>query len=131
MDAPDLGGFISSTTIVNASLWRMGQLKSGDTIQYRRVSLEDALHARAKLEIYLKSVSALVAGECDVNDIEPIFNSELPESTVSRTWGNALIHSTLLRDSGIFMEFRQVRNTPFHVGYQALTAAGRVVTTFY
>lgn len=114
MDAPDLGGFISSTTIVNASLWRMGQLKSGDTIQYRRVSLKDALKAREELERFLENVSGLVGGQCEVDNIKPISNSELPESTVSGTWGKALIHGTVLKESGIPMSFRQVRNNGFH-----------------
>jgi hypothetical protein len=131
VDAPDLGGFISSTTIVNASLWRMGQLKSGDTIQYRRVSLKDALKAREKLERFLENVSGLVAGQCDVDNIEPISNSELPESTVSGTWGKALIHSTVLGESGIPMSFRQVRNTGFHFSCRLLTFPGRVEMTFY
>jgi hypothetical protein len=87
----------------------MGQLKSGDTIQYRRVSLTDALRARAKLEQFLKSVSALVAGHCDLDTIEPISNSELPESTASGNWGKALIHTSELGESGIPMKFRQVR----------------------
>ncbi|KAJ5168790.1 Allophanate hydrolase subunit 2 [Penicillium canariense] len=107
VDAPDLGGFISSTTIVKASLWRMGQLKSGDTIQYRRVSLKDALRARAELERFLESVSAIVAGQCDIDSVEPISNSTLPESTVSGNWGKALIYSTDLGESGIPMTFRQ------------------------
>lgn len=131
MDAPDLGGFISSTTIVNASLWRMGQLKSGDTIQYRRVSLKDALQAREKLERFLESVSGLVAGQCDVSTIEPISNSELPESTMSGNWGKALIHSTVLGESGISMSFRQVRNTAFHIAHQLLTFPCRVEMTSY
>ncbi|KAK4869321.1 hypothetical protein LT330_006321 [Penicillium expansum] len=107
IDAPDLGGFISSTTIVKGSLWRMGQLKSGDTIQYRRVSLKDALRARAELKQFMESVSALVAGQCNMDIIKPIFAPTLPESTVSGNWGKALIYRTELSESGIPMTFRQ------------------------
>ncbi|KAJ5501994.1 Allophanate hydrolase subunit 2 [Penicillium fimorum] len=107
VDAPDLGSFISSTTIVKASLWRMGQLKSGDTIQYRRVSLEDALRARAELEQFIESVSALVAGQCNMDSIKPIFASTLPESTLSGNWGKALVYRTELSESGIPMTFIQ------------------------
>lgn len=131
VDAPDLGGFISSTTIVNASLWRMGQLKSGDTIRYRRISLKDALLARGKLERFLENVASLVAGHCDVNNIEPISNSKLPESTISGNWGKALIHSTVLGESGIFMTFRQVRSILSSFAHPILTVGGRVVMTFY
>lgn len=109
----------------------MGQLKSGDTIQYRRVSLKDALRARTKLEQFLENVLALVAGQCDVNTIEPISNSELPESTASGTWAKALIHSTKLRESAIPMTFRQVRDTPLCFTHQPLTATGRVGMSSY
>ncbi|KAJ5125043.1 uncharacterized protein N7515_008868 [Penicillium bovifimosum] len=106
VDAPDLGGFISSTTIVKGSLWRMGQLKSGDTLQYHRVSLEDALKMSAQLEMFLENLSALVAGQCSADTIEPIPTS-LPQSTISGSWGKSLVHRTELKESEIDMIFRQ------------------------
>ena len=117
MDGPDLGGFISSTTIVKGSLWRMGQLKSGDTIQYRRVSLKDALHLRAKMDKFLENVAALVDGQCDPNIIEPISESAPPESTISGNWGKALVYRTELGKSGVDMTFRQVRDSPSYYSY--------------
>lgn len=104
----------------------MGQLKSGDTIQYRRVSLKDALHARAELEQFMESVSALVAGKCNVDSIKPIFASTLPESTVSGNWGKALIYQTELIEGGISMTFRQVSDRSGYYDPQFLIAAGRV-----
>jgi urea carboxylase len=111
VDAPDLGGFISTTTIVKGSLWRMGQLKSGDTIQYHRVSLEDALKLSAQLERFLENLSALVTGQCNADAIEPI-SASLPESTISGGWEKSLVHRTELNESEIHMTFRQVRNSP-------------------
>lgn len=104
----------------------MGQLKSGDTIQYRRVSLKDALHARAELEQFMESVSALVAGKCNINIIKPIFASTLPESTVSGNWGKALIYESELIEGGMSMAFRQVSDRSGNYNYQFLTAAFRV-----
>lgn len=83
-------------------------MKSGDTIQYRRVSLNDALKIRAQLEKFLEDVSAFVVGLCDSDNIEPISFSTLPESTVSGNWGKALVHHTNLDESGLSMTFRQV-----------------------
>ena len=111
---------------MKASLWRMGQLKSGDTIQYRRVSLKDALRARAELEQFMESVSALVAGQCNMDSIKPIFASTLPESTVSGNWGKALIYETELIEGGISMTFRQVSDRSGYYNHQFLTAADRV-----
>ena len=107
----------------------MGQLKSGDTIQYRRVSLNDALHARVEMEQFIEGVSALVAGQNKLDNIKPIAAFTLPESTVSGNWGNALVYRTELSEPGISMTFRQVRDHPSYHANQFLTAAGRVETS--
>ena len=41
-DGPSLGGFVCPATIVSAELWKVGQLKPGDTVRFRRVTREDA-----------------------------------------------------------------------------------------
>jgi urea carboxylase len=37
-DGPSLGGFVCPATIVQAELWKMGQLKAGDTIRFKRLT---------------------------------------------------------------------------------------------
>ena len=37
-DGPSLGGFVCPATIVQAELWKMGQLKAGDKIRFKRIS---------------------------------------------------------------------------------------------
>ena len=34
-DGPSLGGFVCPATIVQGELWKMGQLKPGDTVRFR------------------------------------------------------------------------------------------------
>ncbi len=41
-DGPSLGGFVCPATIVAADIWKMGQLRPGDTIRFRRVTQEEA-----------------------------------------------------------------------------------------
>ncbi len=41
-DGPSLGGFVCPATIVQAELWKMGQLKPGDTVRFKRLSQSDA-----------------------------------------------------------------------------------------
>ncbi len=41
-DGPSLGGFVCPATIVQAELWKMGQLKAGDTVRFRKLSLDQA-----------------------------------------------------------------------------------------
>ena len=42
-DGPSLGGFVCPVTIVQAELWKMGQLKPGDSVRFCRMSMEQAL----------------------------------------------------------------------------------------
>ena len=42
-DGPSLGGFVCPVTIIQAELWKMGQLKPGDNVRFCRMSAEQAL----------------------------------------------------------------------------------------
>ncbi len=41
-DGPSLGGFVCPVTIVNAELWKVGQLKPGDTVRFIPITLAEA-----------------------------------------------------------------------------------------
>lgn len=41
-DGPSLGGFVCPATIVQAELWKIGQLRPGDRVRFRRLSQADA-----------------------------------------------------------------------------------------
>ncbi len=41
-DGPSLGGFVCPAIIVEAERWKMGQLKAGDTVRFRRITLAQA-----------------------------------------------------------------------------------------
>ena len=59
-DGPSLGGFVCPATIVQAELWKMGQLKSGDKIRFKRLTQLEA----ATLEI---AQNAMVANLSSTN----------------------------------------------------------------
>ncbi len=42
-DGPSLGGFVCPATVINADLWKLGQLRAGDTISFHALSIEDAV----------------------------------------------------------------------------------------
>jgi urea carboxylase len=46
-DGPSCGGFVCPATIVHEELWKIGQLKAGDTVRFQRVSEEPAVLRRA------------------------------------------------------------------------------------
>ncbi|HZV99254.1 MAG TPA: urea carboxylase, partial [Methylophilaceae bacterium] len=41
-DGPSLGGFVCPATIVQAELWKMGQLKAGDKVRFKRLTQDQA-----------------------------------------------------------------------------------------
>ncbi|MDF5713861.1 MAG: urea carboxylase [Rhizonema sp. NSF051] len=60
LDGPSLGGFVCPATIIKAQLWKIGQLKPGDTVQFRRLTFEQALHQELQLE---RQIQTLQVGE--------------------------------------------------------------------
>jgi len=49
-DGPSLGGFVCPATIVEAEVWKMGQLKAGDLVRFRRLSAVQAEALRVRVE---------------------------------------------------------------------------------
>ena len=47
-DGPSLGGFVCPATIVQAELWKMGQLRPGDTVRFKRLSQAEAERLEAE-----------------------------------------------------------------------------------
>ncbi|TSE33583.1 Acetyl-/propionyl-coenzyme A carboxylase alpha chain [Tepidimonas taiwanensis] len=41
-DGPSLGGFVCPATVVQAELWKLGQLRPGDTVRFQRLSQGEA-----------------------------------------------------------------------------------------
>jgi urea carboxylase len=90
-DSPDFGGFVSSTTAAKAEWSRIGQLKPGNTMQYKRISLEESLLLRQRETAYIKQIEELAAGKISAEQIQPM-DYTIPESSAPRDWGKALIH---------------------------------------
>ncbi|MBU3693358.1 MAG: urea carboxylase [Rhodocyclaceae bacterium] len=59
-DGPSLGGFVCPATIVQAELWKMGQLKAGDRVRFVAVSRREAGDMEAALEAWLADPQASV-----------------------------------------------------------------------
>lgn len=57
-DGPSLGGFVCPACVVQAEMWKTGQLKPGDTVRFRILSPEDADSLRAAQETMLASLTS-------------------------------------------------------------------------
>ncbi len=56
-DGPSLGGFVCPATIVDAELWKMGQLKAGDGVRFVRVSADEAAAMAGQVERCVATLS--------------------------------------------------------------------------
>ena len=89
VDCPDFGGFVSSTTVIKAEHWRLGQMKAGDTMQYLRVSLEDALVTRRRFNKFVFDIGKACSGEGDFAGITALDYTNMPTSmTLSPSTGS-------------------------------------------
>lgn len=59
-DGPSLGGFVCPATIVDAELWKMGQLKAGDLVRFRALSLEQALELSQAQEVIFETLDGVM-----------------------------------------------------------------------
>ncbi len=57
-DGPSLGGFVCPATIVQAELWKMGQLRPGDTVRFKRVTRQQANAMQLAQDAALQSLAA-------------------------------------------------------------------------
>jgi biotin-dependent carboxylase-like uncharacterized protein len=72
VDCPNFGGFVSSTTIIRADWWKLGQVKAGNTLQYIRVGLDDALKQRKKVNAFLHSVEDAIKSSRGFGEVEKV-----------------------------------------------------------
>jgi len=49
LDGPSLGGYITPLTVISGSLWKVGQSRPGDLLQFKQVSLEQAIKIQEDL----------------------------------------------------------------------------------
>ena len=56
-DGPSLGGFVCPAVVASAELWKLGQMKAGDTVRFRRVTEEQARTLEAQTEAAIESLT--------------------------------------------------------------------------
>ena len=58
-DGPSLGGFVCPATIVQAELWKIGQLKPGDTIRFCRLTAAEALQRELQQDQQIATLASI------------------------------------------------------------------------
>ncbi|GGY61979.1 urea carboxylase [Marinobacter zhanjiangensis] len=67
-DGPSLGGFVCPVTVISADLWKLGQLKAGDKVQFVPVSQDQAVALREALD---ETVATLTSATAHIAPIKP------------------------------------------------------------
>ncbi|MBW8365895.1 MAG: urea carboxylase [Rhizobium sp.] len=92
-DGPSLGGFVCPATIVQAELWKMGQLRPGDTVRFKRLSQVQAEQMEAAQDAAIASLDAPAAPVADSGPLaEPVLHrtpeTDNPVAVVYRRAGD-------------------------------------------
>ncbi|KAL1311136.1 hypothetical protein AAFC00_001338 [Neodothiora populina] len=86
VDAPNFGGFVSSNVIIKAEWWKLGQVKAGDTLRYKKVTLDSALALRRRVETFLDLVEEAIATDGETGHITPIqADFEVADATLEKS----------------------------------------------
>ncbi|KAI0759541.1 urea carboxylase [Trametes elegans] len=113
-EGPDMGGYLCVCTVASADLWKLGQLKAGSTVQFKRVSHDQALDLLQRQEALLKNlVEALKTSAPPVVPANPEL-SDLPvdprlyEVAADPTGGRPHTVFRQAGDSAILVEFGEM-----------------------
>ena len=55
-DGPSLGGFVCLATLAHAELWKMGQLRPGDTVRFHQISIAEAQALEASQDALIRDL---------------------------------------------------------------------------
>jgi len=70
-DGPSLGGFVCPATTVQAEIWKLGQLKAGDTVRFRRITLVQAEALETQLEKAIVTLDGSFPSLPNTSELEP------------------------------------------------------------
>lgn len=74
-DGPSLGGFVCPATVVTAELWKLGQLKAGDTVRFIPIALETAVALEIGQVESINTLNKIVVAAPAVENSSPIYDA--------------------------------------------------------
>jgi urea carboxylase len=79
-DGPSLGGFVCPAVIAQAELWKMGQVRAGDTVRFRLITNAQATRMERELDQAIAALSGALP--------QPVL--EMPDAAVLRRSGSTV-----------------------------------------
>lgn len=62
VDGPSLGGFVCPATITISELWKMGQVRPGDSLRWKKLTLEEAYTQRLVTDAKMAALRDVATG---------------------------------------------------------------------
>ena len=109
-DGPSLGGFVCPATIVQSELWKIGQLKPGDTVRFYHLTAEEALRRELKQDRQIETLSS------EAEETPALPSSSIPQPLPA----SPILHQFLTAPSQIAVTYRQAGDKFLLVEYGAL-----------
>lgn len=106
------GGLATTSTIIRADFWRLGQCRPGDSLRFKRVTWESARLLRQRTEEYLSSAKRFIEGS---GESVKLVDTSLPDG-----WAETILHRI---PGPIEVVFRQSGDSYLHVTYGPMTAS--------
>lgn len=102
-DGPSLGGFVCPATVISADLWKIGQLRAGDTVQFIPVAIDDAV---ALEKAQLKSIAQLAQKPVELPAVE--ITTPIIKSVAAKNSGVKIIYRPA-GDKYLLVEFGELK----------------------
>lgn len=80
-DGPSLGGFVCPATVIQADLWKLGQLRVGDSIKFQAIGLDDAIELEEKLKQQIASLQIQPSQSINTHRGSPILSRNKEHDT--------------------------------------------------
>ncbi|GAO36909.1 urea carboxylase [Sulfuricella sp. T08] len=106
-DGPSLGGFVCPATIVQAELWKMGQLRPGNTVRFCRISLAQA-------------EAMETAQEATITTLEPLENETALTAGVNHSSASPVLHCVPASQQSVAVTYRPAGDKYLLVEYGPL-----------
>lgn len=108
------GGLATTSTIVRADFWRLGQCRPGDSIRFKRISWNSAKTLRERTEAYLIQAKEFAASSQN-GSTPDLVDIRLPDD-----WTETILHRI---ESPVEVVFRQSGDSYLHVTYGPMTSS--------
>ena len=129
-DGPSLGGFVCPATIVQAELWKMGQLRPGDTVRFKRLSQTAAERMEAEQDTAIATLTPSPlrgegwgGGEGISSGLttSPLSPAPLPPGERGEILAEPVLHRTPETDNPVAVVYRRAGDKYLLVEYGPLT----------